>query len=283
MTKYASVPFTRTVSFGRFLMFCARPSHAGDLAASKEHLIHPLPIQHRLMGRTRVHFQLGASHSTASAVENLSRDSFFDKREAEAQHRARHQTPDGTPREPPRTKATLQRAKTTRSTVSQDSAQRPFRGQVRVATRVSEVLKEKESIGVLCCVSPGPHTSDLVLLGAGDLTQILRVPLEYLTVTVVHVVNDTATSCSDSSCILRVEVDTNQPSSSSFYLAPGSRAAVDEWALRLSCCKVPVFGMASHSSRTSTRAAYKHKDGTHGNQSRNVLNGTRPLVYWISS
>ena len=67
----------------------------------------------------------------------------------------------------------------------------PFRGQVRVATRASKVLHEKASIGAVCCVSPG--TGELVLLDADDLTQaLLCVPLEYLTITVVHVANNSA-------------------------------------------------------------------------------------------
>ena len=149
---------------------------------------------------------------------------------------------------------------------ARDSALLPFRGQVRVATRASEVLKEKTSISMVCCVSP--RTGELVLLDH-DLTQVLRVPLEYLTVTVVHIANDT--SC----CILHIDVDVDtHESSSSFFFAPASRAAADEWAVLLSRCNVPVFGRHAHSEASHTK-------GTQKNQRRNALNGSRPLIYWI--
>ena len=135
----------------------------------------------------------------------------------------------------------------------------PFRGQVRVATRASRVKSKKESINALCCVTP--HTGDLALLHDDDLTEILRVPLEYLIVTVVHA------SSSDPACILHVHVETNQPSSS-FFLAISSLAAADEWALLLSRCNVPVFGTTRSTRTTSAEAHQRIQE----NQPLNAMN-----------
>jgi len=174
--------------------------------------------------------------------------------------------------------AQIEHAKTKRVTPvvqasSEESALQPFRGQVQVTIRACE---DGESISALCCVSP--HMGDLVLFG-DDLTQILRVPLEYLTVTVVH---STSQRSASPCMILHVEVDTNEPVSS-FFLAPASHAATDEWALLLSGCNVPVYGMELPSSRaSSTAVGRQHTPGTQDNRRRNVLNGTRPLVYWIN-
>jgi len=155
------------------------------------------------------------------------------------------------------------------------SALLPFRGQVRVAARATKALNKRTSIGALCCVSP--TTGDLALFG-DDLSQILRAPLEYLTITVVH---RTLPQRSELPCmILHVEVDTNEPVSS-FFIAPASRAAANEWALLLYRSYVPVYGMVFPSSRTWTTAGRQHTPGTQDNQSRNALNGMRPLVYWI--
>jgi len=173
--------------------------------------------------------------------------------------------------------AQMDHAKTKRGmpVAQASSALMPFRGQVRVATRATKTLKEKTSIGALCCVSP--ITGDLALFG-DDLTQILRAPLEYFTITVIH---RKSPQRSDLSCmILHVEVDTNEPVSS-FFIAPASRAAANEWALLLYHCHVPVYGMVFPSSRTLNATGRQHTPGMQKNQRHNALNGSRQLVYWI--
>ena len=149
----------------------------------------------------------------------------------------------------------------------------PFRGQVRVATRASKVNSKKESMNALCCVNP--HTGHLALLHGDDLTEILRVPLEYLVVTVVQA--KLCVSSPKSACILHVQVETNQPSSS-FFVAISSLAAADEWALLLSRCNVPIFGTSPPTRPAAAEANQRIQE----NQPRNAMNGAQQLVYWIT-
>lgn len=165
----------------------------------------------------------------------------------------------------------------------------PFRGQVRVAIRASKVLEEKASFGALCCVSP--CTGDLLLLDSDDLEQVLlRVPLEYLAVTMVHIftaASPSQTHGNNTSSILHVQVETNlNVNPSSFFLAPASRAAADEWGLLLSSCNVPVYSISSlfalsSTSRRSEDPSQRTKGIHEYKRRRNILNGSRPLVYWI--
>jgi len=149
----------------------------------------------------------------------------------------------------------------------------PFRGQVRVATRASKVNSKKESMNALCCVNP--HTGHLALLHGDDLTEILRVPLEYLMVTVVQAKQ--CASSPNSACILHMQVETDQPSSS-FFVAISSLAAADEWALLLSRCNVPVFGTLPPTRPAAAEANQRIQE----NQPRNAMNGAQQLVYWIT-
>jgi len=221
-----------------------------------------LPVAHGSMQHARTHqrhclFDVVQSSEASNATTD---SSHFWREELEVEAQIEHaKTKWGTP------------------VAQASSALLPFRGQVRVATRASKTLEQETSIGALCCVSP--NTGDLVLLG-DDLTQILRVPLEYLTITVVH---RTSPQRSDLPCmILHVKVDTNK-SVPSFFIAPASRAAANEWALLLYRCHIPVYGMVFPSSRTWTAAGRQHTPGTQDNQRRNAMNGTRQLVYWIKN
>lgn len=223
------------------------------------------------MARAHCRSVVSQASNASSVAAGLSRQDSFDELEAEA-HWNSESNWDSTIRR--RQPERVAHTKKTRN--APEAVLLPFQGQVRVATRASKVLKEKTSIGALCCVTP--RTGELVLF-ADDLTQILCVPLEYVTLTVLRIANDTTTETNSdaSSCILHVEVDTNEPSSS-FFIAPASRAAAEEWALLLSRCKVPVFGSRAHSTAAETD---QNTRGIQERQRRNALNGSRPLVYWI--
>jgi len=133
----------------------------------------------------------------------------------------------------------------------------PFRGQVKIT---SLGLAATEHINAVCCVDP--FMIVFVLLKE-DLRQILRVPLKYLTVCV----------CSDPQRVgdLHVQIHTRH-STECFLMTPPRRVLVREWAMLLSICNVAVHRMLCPLNPQQVVPI---------RECPNVLNGMRPLVYWI--
>jgi len=154
-----------------------------------------------------------------------------------------------------------------------DNALIPFRGQLRAVSRLSHVFDAAMSITVTCCVNPDACT---LAIFDDKYVPVSNFTLAQLTTTLL-VAGDVDVLC--------VEVDEspndNAVPDQTLFLVPPSRAAAYEWAVLLARCGVSVGGVAVafDGAEASGRAGRLH--GVQENQSRNALNGARPLMYWV--